>query len=94
MCNILISRDEGFGFSYLEASSQKCLSLLSDISILREISQNNAFFTDPENPREIVAAIKALQNDSILRDNLIKQSYARSTFFSQKNFVDGFNSIV
>lgn len=94
LCNILISRDEGFGFSYLEASSQKCPSLLSDILVLREISQNSAFFVNPESPQSIVSAIKALQNDSILRNNLIKQSYARSTFFSQKNFVDDFNSII
>lgn len=94
VCNILISRDEGFGFSYVEASSQKCPSLLSDIPVLREISQNNVLFTDPNNPQSITSAINTMQNNSVLRNKLIKQSSERSTFFSQKNFIDGFNSIV
>ena len=33
--NILISHAEGFGFSYLEASSQKTPSVLSDIPVFR-----------------------------------------------------------
>jgi len=92
--NILISRDEGFGFSYVEASSQKCPSILSDIPILREISQNNAIFIIPEEPQTIVSAIKTIQNDSTLRDKLIKQTHERSIFFSQQSFIDGFNLVI
>lgn len=94
VCNIFISRDEGFGFSYVEASSQKCPSLLSDISILREISQDCAVFVDPENPQEIANQIKTLGMDNNIRTKLVEKAYQRSQFFSQNNFVDGFNSIV
>jgi len=94
VCNILTSRNEGFGFSYVEASSQKCPNILSDVPILKEISQNNAIFIKPEEPQTIVSALKSIQNNPTLRDELIKQSYKRSTFFSQQNFVTGFNSVL
>jgi len=45
--NLLPSRDEGFGFSYVEAASQRCPSLLADRPIFREISANAAVFVDP-----------------------------------------------
>src|SRR3989339_399387 len=48
--NILPSRDEGFGFSFLEASQFSCPSVLSDIPVLREISAENGLFSNPNNP--------------------------------------------
>ena len=93
VCNILVSRDEGFGFSYLEASSQKCPSLLSNTPILREISQNNALFSDPENPQNIVDQIELLNNNETA-SRLSEKTSQRSRFFSRKNFIDEFNSII
>ena len=62
--NILLSRDEGFGFSYVEASSQGCPSLLSDRPIFHEIAGVNAEFVDCDNPDTIAKAITSLTNDS------------------------------
>jgi len=91
LCNILVSHDEGFGFSYLEASSQKCPSILSNIQVLREISNNAALFVDPEDSQSITSAIHLLHNDISLRNDLIKQSYERSGFFSQQSFINMLN---
>ncbi len=84
--NILPSRDEGFGFSWLEASSTGCPSLLSDIPVLKEISDNNALFFNPENPQEIAQQIKKIYSDRDLRQKLITNSKKRSLFFSSKSF--------
>ena len=35
-CNLLVSHDEGFGFSFIEAGSQGCPSVLADIPIFHE----------------------------------------------------------
>lgn len=94
LCNILVSRDEGFGFSYLEASSQQCPSILSNIPVLREISDNNALFINPEDSISIVKAIASLKSDNTLRSNLIKQSHERSSFFSSRQFKNAFLSLL
>jgi len=95
--NILVSRDEGFGFSFLEASSQKCPTLLSNIPIFREISQNAAFFCDGENPQDIAEKIKRLYGDEKLRNNLVLRSQKRLDFFTKpgrfkKEVLDAINN--
>lgn len=58
--NILISRDEGFGYSYAEAKSQNCPSVLSKRPIFFETAGKDANikFVDPEKPNEIAKTIK------------------------------------
>ena len=84
--NILPSRDEGFGFSYLEASANDCPSLLSDIPVLKEISNNNALFFNPESPEDIAEKIKKIYSDHDLRQKLITNTKKRSLFFSSRTF--------
>lgn len=84
--NILPSRDEGFGFSWLEASENGCPSLLSNISVLKEISDNNALFFNPEDPKDIAEKIRKIYLDQNLRQKLIINSKNRSLFFSSKTF--------
>ncbi len=88
VCNILVSRDEGFGLSYLEASTQKTPSILSDIPIFHETAGNtrNALFADHDNPADIAENIKRLFTDNAFRDRLGKRAYERSTFFSPEAF--------
>ncbi len=93
-CNLLISHDEGFGFSYLEASSLHCPSILSDIPVLREISDSAALFANPEDPQSIVFSILSLKNDPSLRNKLIKQSHERSLLFTNKKFKSDFLSAI
>ena len=65
--NVLVSRDEGFGFSYLEAASQKTPSVLADIPVFREIAGDSALFANPDNPNTIADQIIRLYFDSKLR---------------------------
>jgi len=96
VCNVLVSFDEGFGFSYLESSSQKTPSVLSDIPVFREIAQDNAVFAICEDITDIAKKIDNFFKDKALRDTMGEESYERSRFFSQsafqKNFLSAVNS--
>lgn len=53
---------EGFGLPALEAMSQKCLVLASDISSLREVCDEVSLFFDPKNSEDIAKVMrKAIQ---------------------------------
>lgn len=96
LLNILVSYDEGFGFSFIEAASQKTPSVLSDIQVFKEIAQDNALFAKNDNWKDISEKIKIIVNDKNLRDTLGAESYERSRFFSKevfkKNFLSAINS--
>ncbi len=96
VCNVLVSYDEGFGFSFIEAGSQKTPSVLSDIQVFKEVAQDNALFAKNDNWKDISEKIEILVNDKSLRDTLGAESYERSRFFSKelfkKNFLSAINS--
>ena len=92
--NILPSRDEGFGFSYLESSQLRVPSLLSNIPVLKEVSGGNAIFSNPKSPKDIAEKIKKLFNDKKLHKEMGDKSYQRSLFFSQEKFKKEFLSIL
>ncbi len=94
LLNMLVSYDEGFGFSFLEAGSQKTPSVLSDIPVFREIAQDNALFAKSDNWQDISEKIKLLAKDKNLRDTLGAESYERSRFFSKGLFKKNFLSII
>lgn len=80
--NILVSREEGFGFSYFEAASQKTPSVLSDIEIFHETSGDAAIFVDQSNPESIAQGIKKISEDKALRKSLGQKAYERSLLLS------------
>jgi glycosyltransferase involved in cell wall biosynthesis len=84
--NILPSRDEGFGFSYLEAGQFSTPSVLTDIPVLKEISAGNALFTDPKNPHDIADKIGEIYFDKDVRNTLGNKAFERSKFFSPGKF--------
>mgnify|MGYP001579929764 CR=1 FL=1 len=84
--NILPSYDEGFGFSYLEAANYFCPSLLSDIPVLKEISNDQALFVDPKNPSDIADKIKEINFDKDLRNKIGTDAKKRSEYFSAEKF--------
>lgn len=93
-CNILVSRDEGFGFSYFEAASQGCPSVLADINVLRETSKNKgALFAKPDNPNGIANSIGEVYFNQSLRNKLGKDAKERTRFFSQQKIISEFNKI-
>ncbi|MFA6016967.1 MAG: glycosyltransferase family 1 protein [Patescibacteria group bacterium] len=92
--NILPSRDEGFGFSYLEAANFGCPSLLSGIPVLREISAGNALYIDQKDPDKIAEKIKEINYDKILRKRLSDYAKKRSKFFSAEKFREEIRSVL
>ena len=92
--NILPSRDEGFGFSYIESSQFGCPSLLSDIPVLREISDGKALFFNPNNPQEIANKINEINSDKILRDKIGTDAKKRAEFFTPEKFKKELLSVI
>ncbi len=92
--NLLLSSAEGFGFSYLEAANFSCPSLLSDIPVLKEISNNQALFADPKNPHDIADKINEIYFDKTLRNKIGTDAKKRSKFFSAKKFKKEFLAVI
>jgi glycosyltransferase involved in cell wall biosynthesis len=90
---ILPSRDEGFGFSYVESAQFGCPSLLSDISVLREVSDGKAIFFDQNNPEDIAEKIKMIYSKD-LRNRISADAKKRSEFFSPEKFKKEFLEII
>jgi glycosyltransferase involved in cell wall biosynthesis len=92
--NILVSRDEGFGFSWLEAAVNSCPSLLSNIEVLKEISGGAALFADPENPNDIADKIGEIYFRRDQRNRIGRQAFKRSQFFNSEKFRRGFEELL
>lgn len=84
--NILLSHDEGFGFSYVEAGSLGCPSLLADTPIFHEIAGENAAFVDQNNEEKIADAILRLMNDEKERTDLSIKALQRSKSYNIDSF--------
>jgi len=92
--NILPSHDEGFGLSWLESASLGRPSLLSNIPVFKEISDNNAIFFNQNNPKDIADKMQTLLKSKSLRQELSKEALKRSQFFSIEKFKKDFLSTV
>lgn len=85
--NVLISHNEGFGYSYIEAGFFGTPSILSDKPIFREISNGfGAIFVDPENMAQIGNAMGHIYSNRAQRDLLGGQAKERSGMFSRAKF--------
>ena len=84
--NVLLSHDEGFGFSYVEAGSLGCPSLLSDKPIFHEIAGENAAFVNGENSILVAEALLALMSDENKLANLSAGALLQSKKYSSDNF--------
>ncbi len=86
LANLLVSRDEGFGLSYLEASTQKCPSVLSDIDVFNEIADGAALFAQPEDPQSIAEKIVRLKDDGVFAKELGEKAYKHAQKFKPEKF--------
>ena len=85
-CNVLVSRDEGFGFSYVEAGVFGCPSVLADRPIFHEIAGDSCLFADPESPEAIASAIQDLFTHDDLRTQFSLKALGRAKLYSQESF--------
>ncbi len=84
--NILISIDEGFGYSPLEAGACKTPSILSNIPVFKETMKDSALFVNPKDPYEIANACLELYFGEKLREELSHKAYKRALEFTLENF--------
>lgn len=87
--NLLVSRDEGYGFSYVEASSLGCPSVLADRPIFHEIAGDAALFADPENPEEIAGQMQKYAASSLRKEMGLK-ALQRSKKYNSSSFREEF----
>lgn len=94
LCNILVSRDEGFGFSYLESAVLGVPSILSTIPALHETAVDSALFASPDNPQEIATQIQKFKSDTEIRKQYGAVAQKRAKFFTAERFHNAFESLL
>jgi len=73
---------EGFGIPILEAFEASCPVLLSNSSCFFEIAQDAAVYFSPKNIKQLRKQIKAIIDNSILRQDLIYKGKSRVLDFT------------
>lgn len=87
LANMLISLDEGFGYSYIEAAHFHTPSILTDAPLFHEISGDvGALFVHPTDIEQIRDVIVEIQKNTQRRQQLGDEAHARSTAFSMDAF--------
>ena len=94
LANVLVSREEGFGLSYIEAGSVGTPSILSDIPVFHEIAGDAALFVDYNDSDNIASAITHLAHNPSLRKNMGAAAKKRSSFFSVSRFTHEFRTLL
>lgn len=85
---------EGFGIPPLEAMSQGCPVLASDIPPVREACGEAALYFDPVEPQKLVRAMQAVLDEPARRDRLIADGYDNAKRFSWAGSADSLLAIV
>lgn len=75
---------ESFGIPILEAMACGVPVITSTTSSMPEVANECAYLVDPLNVEEMASAIRTLQIDEELRQNLIKKGLERSALFAWK----------
>jgi glycosyltransferase involved in cell wall biosynthesis len=94
VCNILVSRDEGFGYSYFEAAACSTPSVLSDRPIFHETARSAALFADPENPADIAAQILTFAQNAKTQKEYALYANHRLSDFTDEAFTNSYKELV
>ncbi len=91
------SRDEGFGMTNLEALSNKCPVLCSDIPVFREVLSNCGIYFDPFSENSLLEKMHKLELDNLKMED--RASYQTncpdySWFTTAKKTADFYKSLV
>lgn len=81
---------EPLGLATLEAATQGCILLLSDIDTHHEIWGDAALYFDPESPGSLALQAQRLKTEAGLADSLRKQALEKSRQYSLDNLVQAY----
>ncbi len=81
-CFIFPSLYEGFGIPILEAFENKCCTLLSNTSCMKEIAKDAAIYFNPKDINSLTENLIKILSDSNLRTELIAKGLQRVNDFS------------
>lgn len=81
-CFVLPSLYEGFGLPILEAMSNGCPVITSNVSSLPEAGGDAALYVNPTDVNDIASKISMLLKDERLREELVKKGYQQVKKFS------------
>lgn len=79
---IFPTKHEGFGIPVIEAMASGLPTAVSNLEVLREVSEDSSLFFDYNNSREIADVMIKLYKEEDLRNKLIKKSLKRASNFS------------
>ena len=91
------SRDEGFGITNLEALSNKCPVLCSDIPVFREVLSNCGIYFDPFSENSLLEKMRKLELNNLKIDDEATYQANRpdySWFTAAKKTADFYKSLV
>lgn len=95
LANMLLSHDEGFGYSYIEAGYFGTLSVLSDIPVFREISASKGtMFVDQNSDKSISNALTQIKNSPELRGSLSEEARYQSSKYSKQKFIENWQKLL
>ncbi len=84
--NMLVSHDEGFGYSYVEAGYMSTPSILADTPIFHEIAGEAATFVNPRDPKDIAQKMNELFYDSIHHEKMSIRAFDRAQRYNPQKF--------
>lgn len=84
--NILVSHDEGFGLSYIEAGFMSTPSVLADVPIFHEIAGDAADFAPSNNPKKIAQKISTLFYDNLHQEKMSIKAFDRAQEYHPHRF--------
>jgi glycogen(starch) synthase len=87
------ARYEPFGLSILEAAAAGCALVLGDIPSLREVWGDAAIFAAPDDEAALAAALRLLQDDDELREELGHRARRRATRYTVDRMRDGYLAV-
>ncbi len=84
--NVLVSFDEGFGYSFIEAGYMSTPSVLSDIPVFHEIAHDAGYFANPHDPKDIAEKMTELFFDTVRHEKYSIRAFDRAQEFNPTQF--------
>ncbi len=95
---IFFSSYEGFGIPILEAQSNSCPVICSNIDVFLEVAKNSVIYVNKNSPHDLEKSMLELSDNKKLRKRLINEGLLNCKNFSWKrsskkilNFIEAFN---